>query len=104
MYDFDQYFTEVCSWKCMISIDISLKFVPKGLNDNVAALIGSYNGLAPIRRQAIMCQAIIWTNVGIVCRHIYVSLGLNELNLDILRISCQGEIVLSWMPYDLTND
>ena len=37
------------------SIDISLKFVPKGRISNI--IIGSDNGLVPTRR-----QAIIWTN------------------------------------------
>ena len=37
--------------------------------------IGSDNGLAPNRR-----QAIIWTNVGMLYRRIYASLGLNELS------------------------
>ena len=41
----------------------------------LTASIGSDNGLAPTRR-----QAIIWTNYGIVCWRIYTSLGLNELN------------------------
>ena len=36
--------------------------------------IGSDNGLAPGRR-----QAIIWTNGGSVYWHIYAPLGLNEL-------------------------
>ena len=36
--------------------------------------IGSGNGLAPVRR-----QAIIWTNDGLVYWRIYSSLGLNEL-------------------------
>ena len=41
-----------------IPIKISLKFVPKGqINKNSS--IGSDNGLAPSRR-----QAIIWTNDG----------------------------------------
>ena len=38
-----------------ISIMIALKFIPKGQNSR----IGSDNGLAPARR-----QAIIWTNDG----------------------------------------
>ena len=38
------------------------------------AAFGSDNGLAPNRR-----QAIIWTNVGMLYWHIYVSLGLIEL-------------------------
>ena len=48
------------SWKenVIISIKISLKFVPKGPINNILS-IGSDNGLAPARR-----QAIIWTNDG----------------------------------------
>ena len=57
------------SW---ISNNISLKYVPYGLIDNV--IIGSDNGLASNRR-----QAIIWTNNGLVYWRIYASLGLNEL-------------------------
>ena len=41
-----------------ISLKISLKFVPKGQQYSI---IGSDNGLAPARR-----QAIIWTNVGYI--------------------------------------
>ena len=41
----------------LISIKISLKFVPKGPINNSS--IGSDNGLAPTR-----WQAIIWTNDG----------------------------------------
>ena len=37
--------------------------------------IGSDNGLAPNRR-----QAIIWTNDGLIYWHIYASLSLNELS------------------------
>ena len=36
-------------------------------------IIGSDNGLAPSRR-----QAIIWTNVGLAYGRIYLSLGLIE--------------------------
>ena len=43
-----------------ISIEISLKFVPKGPIYNIYSSIGSDNGLAPARR-----QAIIWTNAGL---------------------------------------
>ena len=39
-----------------ISINISLKFVPKGTSNNSPALV-LVNGLAPVRR-----QVIIWTN------------------------------------------
>ena len=38
--------------------------------------IGSDNGLAPNR-----WQAIIWTNVGMLYWCIYASLGLNELTI-----------------------
>ena len=41
-----------------ISIESSLKFVPKGPINNIPALV-QINGLAPVRR-----QAIIWTNDG----------------------------------------
>ena len=40
-----------------ISIKISLKSVTRGQINNIAALIGSNNGLAPTR-----WQTIIWTN------------------------------------------
>ena len=40
-----------------ISFKISLNFVNKGPVNNIPASIGSDNGLAPTRR-----QAIIWTN------------------------------------------
>ena len=39
-----------------ISMNISLKLVPKGEINNIPIRIGSDNGLAPTRR-----QAIIWT-------------------------------------------
>ena len=52
---FSHVFTLIKIW---ISIDISLKFVPKGPLNNIPA-IGSDNGLAPTRR-----QAIIWNNDG----------------------------------------
>ena len=41
-----------------IPIKASLKFVPKGPINNIPALV-QINGLAPVRR-----QAIIWTNDG----------------------------------------
>ena len=44
---------------------ISLKHVPYGLIDNMTVLV----------------QIIIWTNDGVGSWRIYVSLGLNELNL-----------------------
>ena len=44
----------------------------------VDSIIGSDNGLAPSR-----WQAIIWTNDGIVYWRIYASLGLNELKNEI---------------------
>ena len=42
-----------------ISIQILLKFVPKGCINNISAFIGSANGLAPTRQQAIS-----WTTDG----------------------------------------
>ena len=42
-----------------ISINIPLKFVPRGPINNIHTNIGSGNGLAPTRR-----QAIFWTNNG----------------------------------------
>ena len=54
-----------------ISIEISLKFVPKRPINNIPALV---NGLDPVRR-----QAIIWNNDGLVCWRIYASLCLNAL-------------------------
>ena len=56
-----------------ISIKISLRFVPKGSISNIFS-IGLYNGLAPVRR-----QAIIWTNDGLVYWRTYAPLGLSEL-------------------------
>ena len=60
-----------------ILVRISLKFVPKGPNWQWAS-IGSGNGLAPTRR-----QAIIWTNAGPVHRRIYMhaALGGDQLNI-----------------------
>ena len=58
--------------KCCISIWVSLKFVPKGLIDNVS--IGSGNGLAPNR-----WQAITWSNADPFHWCIYVTLGVDEL-------------------------
>ena len=75
------------SW---ISNNISLKYVPYGLIDNV--IIGSDNGLASNRR-----QAIIWTNNGLVYWRIYASLGLNELvycsNNGVVLIKCCSKSV-----------
>ena len=61
-----------------ITIQISLKFVPMSPIDNTPALllfIGSGNGLAPSRR-----QAIIWTNADPIHWRIYAALGGDELN------------------------
>ena len=54
--NFNWNFNEVCCWMC------SWQYTS----------IGSYNGLAPRRR-----QAIIWSNDGLVYWRIYASLGLN---------------------------
>ena len=42
-----------------ISINISLKFVPKGPINNIPALVQIDDGLVPARR-----QGIFWTNDG----------------------------------------
>ena len=55
-----------------ITINILLKFVPSSQINSIPG-IGSDNGLAPIRR-----QAIIWANDFFVYWRIYASLGLNE--------------------------
>ena len=57
--NFDYDFTKVCS---------------SGFNLQYP-IIGSDNGLAPTRR-----QAIIWTKDGLAYWRIYESLGLNELS------------------------
>ena len=56
-----------------ISIQFSLKFVPKGPIDN----IGLDNGLAPNRR-----QAIIWTNADTVHQRICALLGGYAVQVD----------------------
>ena len=43
----------------LISINISLKFIPKGTINNIPALVQIINGLEPTRQ-----QAIIWINDG----------------------------------------
>ena len=63
-----------------ISIKIWLKFVPKGRINILYSNIGSNNGLAPTRR-----QAIIWTNADPIHWHIYAALGGDELTLIIVR-------------------
>ena len=67
--------------KCIFSnenackvIQFSLMFVLNGSINNKWSIIGTDNGLAPNRR-----QAIIWTIDGIVYWRIYVSPGLNVL-------------------------
>ena len=59
--------------KFCILIRISLEFVPKDPMNNIPALHGSDNGLAPIRR-----QAIIWTTADPVHWRIYAALGGDE--------------------------
>ena len=54
---------------------MSLKFVPKGPIDKQVN-IGSGNGLAPDRR-----QAIIWTNVDQVHWRTYAALGVYGLTI-----------------------
>ena len=50
-------------------MEISLKFVPHGPINNITD-----NGLAPIRR-----QAIIWTHDGLLLWQIYAWLSLTEV-------------------------
>ena len=59
--------------KICILIQISLKFVSKGLIENKTALVTD-NGLAPNRR-----QHIIWTNANPIHWRIYVAVGGDEL-------------------------
>ena len=54
-------------------IKISLNFVPKDPINKIPALHGSDNGLAPVRR-----QAIIWTNDVYWCIYALLSLSNNE--------------------------
>ena len=56
------------------------------------ASIGLENGLAPNRRQAILC-----TTNGLVWRFIYAALGLNELIVNLLStIPWQLDCAVSW--------
>ena len=59
--------------KCCISIQISSKFVPNGSNYKHTRL-GSDNGLASIRRQAIVFDQL-WSGHY----HVYASFGIDEL-------------------------
>ena len=67
---FEVHFIE---WKCLNSDWNFIEICSEGFNQQYPS-IGSDDGLAPSRR-----QAIIWTNDGIVYWRIYTSLGLNEL-------------------------
>ena len=69
-FNFKQYFIEICS------LGSNWQYVS----------IGSDNGLAPSRR-----QAIIWTNVDPIHRRIYAALGGDELTA-----FSYDEIVSSW--------
>ena len=61
------------SWVSWMKIIIFHRFFPQGsINDNPA--FGSDNGLAPNRRQAIIC-----TNDALVYWRTYASLGIHEL-------------------------
>ena len=63
--------------KFNILIKISLKFVPQSPINREYPSIGSCNGLAPIRR-----QAIVWTNDDLVYWRIHASLVLDEFHND----------------------
>ena len=74
-------FSNAFSQNVRISIQISLKSVPKGPELTISQhFFGSGNGLVPNKR-----QAIIWTNVGPVHWCIYVALGGDEWTLKVLR-------------------
>ena len=60
---------------CWILIPIKLKFVSRGLINNIPAFFSNIF-LTPIRR-----QSNIWTNVDQVYRRIYASLGHDELSI-----------------------
>ena len=65
--------SNVLSWMKMYEFRLRFHFCSWGSNQQYSS-IGSGNGLAPVRR-----QAIAWTNNGLVYWRIYASLGLNEL-------------------------
>ena len=62
-----------------------MKFVPKE-SKSQRVIIGSGNGLAPDR-----CQAITWTYVDLFHKYLYVSPSLNELTCNgLLSYQCQA--------------
>ena len=69
---FQIYFIE---WKCLNCYKNFIEIYSQGCNWQYSS-IGSDNGLAPNRR-----QAIIWNSDVLVCRRIYVLVGLSELTL-----------------------
>ena len=72
---FRQHFqTNFLEWKLSYFYSNFTEICSQGSNYHYAN-IGSDDGLAPNRR-----QAIIWNNAGLVYWRIYVSLDLNELN------------------------
>ena len=83
------FFTSFFKWKLLFSLDWNFTEVCFQRSNWQKAIIGSDNGLAPNRR-----QAIIWTNGGLVYGRIYASHGLNKLSYtwDVLynsRVSSQ---------------
>ena len=60
-----------------ITIQISLKFVPKSPINNKSVLVQVTNGLAPNRRQAIN-----WTNDDPICWPIYAAQGGDKLKIE----------------------
>ena len=64
-----------------ISINISLRFVPTCPINNIPALVQIMASVLTRR------QAVIWTNDGLGYRRIYVSLDLNELDVQTLVTS-----------------
>ena len=63
MFKFYHTRIQLLNENVLISINMSLNYIPEGPIDYISALIGSDNGLTPNRR-----QVIIWTNRGLVYR------------------------------------
>ena len=71
IHHFQMHFVEC---KC-INFDSDFTEVSSQWSNQQYSSIESYNGLTPLRREAIM-----WINDGLICWRIIASLGLNELN------------------------
>ena len=106
---FQTIVSNVFSWMKMYEFRLRFHEVYSQGSNWQYSSIGSGNGLAPSRR-----QAIIWTDDGIVYWRIYASLSLNDLthwslgdfNLTWVDggLSISHKIALRWMPLDLSDD